>query len=121
MIALAMLLGGVSMNGHGNAWAAGNLSLHVDEWGSVGIISNESGNPFTTRPETLPNLVALLIVGVSLLGVALLPDPYREKREKAPVEKTEIPANCGKKINSPRRGTPRLTGMSKSLSPISPS
>jgi hypothetical protein len=120
MVALALCLGSMSMNGHGGAWAAGNPSLHVDEWGSVGILLNGNGNPFTTRPETLPNLLALVIVGVSLLGAALLPDPYREKREKTPEGKTETFANCREKRNSPRHGKTRLTGINKTLSATTP-
>jgi hypothetical protein len=103
MVALALCLGSVSLNGNGKVWASDNPTFRIDEFGHVGMVSNGTngiGNAFTDRPEALPNLFALLIVGVSLLGVALFPSHYRETGEKEPGKETELDANLrdGKKF-----------------------
>jgi hypothetical protein len=121
MIALALCLWGVSMNGHGDAWAASNPALEVDEFGYIGIILNGvKGSGNGASPETIPNLLAILIVAASLLGVALVPNPYQEKREKKLKPKPGPFANCRKGRNSPHRNTPRLTAIDNTLSATSP-
>jgi len=120
MILLALCLGGASANGHaGGAWDANEPSLLIDESGFVGVI-NGSGNGFITRPEMVTNLFAILIVGVSLLVVALIPSPHQEEGEKTPKEKAEPFVNFRKERNIPRQGANRLTAVENTCSRLSP-
>jgi hypothetical protein len=121
--ALALCLAGVTINGPGGAWAAGNPSVNVGELGTIGIILNGSGsgNAFAASPETTPNLIALLFVAAALLGVALLPNPYQGKGEKKPGMIAEKRANIRKtRRNRPRRSGPRLATLDEALPLISP-
>jgi hypothetical protein len=116
---LALCLTGVGINGPGGARAASRPTVQT---GGLGIIFNGvNGNAFAAGPETTPNLFAVLFVAAAFLGVAFIPNPYREKREKKPGAIAEKLANFRKKRkNRPNRSGPGMITLDKTLPLISP-
>ena len=71
---------------------ANNSSLRFCNLGVLGkvfndAIGNKNGFGVDESSETMPGLLTLFILAVSLIGVALMPKPFHSKRESKPMMK----------------------------------